>query len=81
MDLLEYLASMLQCSYLSDLRYIDISPEQARRVLDFPPERFPLQEYEEALRYLSGEAPSFARVEDAKAALAEGLQMHSKTNF
>ena len=57
-DLLEHLANLTGCTYLSDLRFAPPSPEALHlALLATPASAFPGRQWQEALCYLTG-APS-----------------------
>lgn len=54
-DLLEYLAYMTGCAYLSDLRALPPFSKQLRQALyAIPAQEFPDHQWQEALDYLTG---------------------------
>lgn len=54
LDLLEYLSDKLHCVYLSDLHYITVTPQEAGSLLDLSDHTFSLEDYQQALDYLTG---------------------------
>ena len=73
MDLLEEYADYLGCQYLSDLRYLKISPQQARRIEMLPDSGHTLDEYNEAARYILGASAPYSSIREARKAIIEGL--------
>ncbi len=72
--LLEYIAQRTGCSYLSDLRYLS-SWEQfrlSRELRRIPAEAFPLEQWNDALNYLTGLPPADQALE-AKEQLIQSL--------
>ena len=67
MDLLEYLARSNHC-LISDLRYRDPGTIRIDPVLERSD--FPLNQWNDLLQYLFGNAPHFQSCEEAKAYLA-----------
>lgn len=66
MELLEYIAGKMGCSYLSDL----ISSPQSRFFIvkalqKTKPDDFPLADWQDAANYLYGSAPRFATAREA----------------
>lgn len=67
--LLEYIAGQCHCAFLSDLRY---SPGLVKDVLPLVPEEsFSLQEWEDAVQYISGYDLHFQSAAEAKAFLMD----------
>lgn len=75
MELLDHLTQMLGYEYLSDLRHISITPDQAQRILEIPAGQYSIEEYLEAVRYIAGSrATACAGPEEARQALVEALR-------
>ncbi len=73
MELLEYLSEELGCDFLSDLHYITPSPEQVQFILSIPPNQYLLQDYQEAVAYLSQDPGSCHSISQAKHLLIQKL--------
>lgn len=69
MDLLEYFASVLDCSYLSDLNYLTITQEQAGRLRGASEMEYSLQDYNEAASYILRRQAQFDNIQAAKDAI------------
>ncbi len=74
MSLLGAMSIQMRCEYLSDLRYLDSGRRArlARRLEGLPPEEADLRDWNDALAYLTGQAPQ-PDAAQAKAALIAGL--------
>ena len=74
-SLLDYLYGKTNCAYLSDLRFLNAGERQhlAREIRQISPEAAPLADWNEALRYLTGEADA-ADADAARKALISNLE-------
>lgn len=74
-SLLETLARRMGCTYLSDLKYLDMDRREmlAELVRNIPAASAGCAQWNDALTYLGGEAPC-ADAETARAALLELLE-------
>ena len=73
MSLLQHLANTLDCTYLSDLHYIQITEPQKAQIAAIEETAYPLPEWNEAASYVSGYKVPFSSCEEAKQALLCGL--------
>ncbi|MDD4797895.1 MAG: hypothetical protein PHO66_09025 [Eubacteriales bacterium] len=73
MNLLSYLASYLDCQYISDLHYICITQGQANHIRAIPEDRFSLKEYNIAAQYIAGAGGDFPTIAQASAAIVQAL--------
>ena len=72
MGLLEILAFKSGCTYLSDLHSGASLPLVRHAVREIEPSRFSLREWNDAVRYITGEEISFSSCEDAARYLLTG---------
>lgn len=71
--LLEHIAQQCHCCFLSDIHY---SPQLIKDVLPLiPEEQYSLQEWEDAVQYISGVSLHFQSVAEAKAYLMNILSV------
>lgn len=68
-DLLEYLSDALHCVYLSDLHYVTVTDEEAGALLDLSGGAFSLEDYQQALDYLTGGHDGATDLDAARKAL------------
>lgn len=71
--MLRYLASCLDCQYISGLRHILITHWQADHILNLSEDSFPLQEYSDSARYIAGTSAKFNTAAQAKAVIIAAL--------
>ncbi len=57
--LLEYLAAQTHCSFLSDLHRPGLLPSIQYAVSQISPERYSLNEWADAIHYITGGKPAF----------------------
>ena len=69
--LLETLQQRLGCLYLSDLHTDNFRLQALQEALSIPPEDYPLEQWQEAFRYLVGDTPPGATAEELRALLAQ----------
>ena len=76
-SLLDALAMMSRCMYLSDLRNLSQFDRTrlARKLETLPSDAASLDEWNDALEYLAKDYSPRTRAEEARAALIAGLQM------
>ena len=65
LSMLEYLSDKLKCAHLSDLRFLkaDKLVSLIQTLKEIPIEKADLHEWNETLRYLTGEAPCETRTD------------------
>ena len=68
--LLETLQQRLGCLYLSDLHTDNFRLQALQEALSIPPEDYPLEQWQEAFRYLVGDTPPGATVEALRETMA-----------
>ena len=71
--LLDDLAELAGCDYLSDLRCPDIHGDLKRTLLRLPAENYPAAEWAEALSYLTGLGDARGTAEELRRMLLERL--------
>jgi hypothetical protein len=70
-DLVEYLAHILNCAYESDLHYLRLTPEQAALIARIDETRFTPRQFEQAAQYMLNCEESFPDAAQAKRAMIE----------
>ncbi len=75
MSLLELLAVLMDCDFLSDLRFLDSTQRAAlaEKLKRIPARVSNLHDWNDALQYLTGDSVTRATAEEARAALIAGL--------
>lgn len=73
LDLLEYLSDKLHCVYLSDLHYVTVTPQEAGSLLDLAEQSFSLEDYQQALDYLTGSHDGATELSVARKTLLDTL--------
>ncbi|MEG1773898.1 MAG: hypothetical protein RR320_03480 [Oscillospiraceae bacterium] len=77
MDLLELIAKLLGCRYLSDLHYTVATPAQLEMLNALVQADFSLEQYNQAASYI-GDCPTrFETTEQARQAIVEHLLSHT----
>lgn len=78
LEFLDYLARILGCEYLSDLRFRVITEKEAAGILSLDIDMFPLLEYQEAARYLLNCPAVYGTPAEARCAVVDCLRQASR---
>ena len=65
-ELLETISSRLGCEYLSDLKWVQDTELLKKVIVDLAPDKYSLQDWSDAINYLTNENVSPASAVDAK---------------
>ncbi|WP_294513043.1 hypothetical protein [uncultured Intestinimonas sp.] len=71
LTLLENLQERLGCLYLSDLHTDSFRRQALQEALDFPPDAYSFEQWQEAVRYLLGSTPPSTSVQELREMLAQ----------
>lgn len=74
MDFLEYLSSLAEVPFLSDLHRQTFTEGQIQEILALPEDLFPLSEYQEAIYYLFDLPTDVASIDEAKQILIQRMR-------
>ena len=71
MELLDYLSAKAGCMYLSDLHRVNNFLAVHHALRELPPDTFSVKEWNDAVRYITGEQHDFFSSDEAEKYLAE----------
>ncbi|MBC8584023.1 hypothetical protein [Youxingia wuxianensis] len=77
MDLLDRLADLFGCQYLSDLKLVSlhVSSREIQELMNLDETSYSLEDYTEAASYILNEEKSFSTIKQAKQAIVQALML------
>ena len=65
-ELLLVLSEGIGCMYISDLRYVEDKGRINSKLKQLPPQDFPIEQWNDAVKYLTGQGKTFDSAIEAK---------------